>query len=259
VKIHPAADIFPMMNEDELQDLAADIKENGLIHPIITDSDGELVIDGRNRLAACKLAGIKPVFEKLNGLDPLAYIVSANLARRNLTKGQQAMALAFVYPESAQGKKDKALPNFIGKFSSERLRQARTVLHYSRKLAEAVVAGTTPLNEAIETVRQQEQQSTSKKSKLERLRASAPDLADRVEDEKISVDEGLAILSQREQKEREIRDAGREAAEELPRFCTWVVSVEMAIKAGEKISLRSDVLNRIGESYKRLQQILKKD
>jgi hypothetical protein len=46
-----------------------------------------LIVDGRNRLAACKIADVKPTFEKLNGQDPLAYIVSANLARRNLTKG----------------------------------------------------------------------------------------------------------------------------------------------------------------------------
>src|SRR6516165_3714670 len=34
----------------------------------------------------------------------LAYIVSANLNRRNLTKGQQAMALAMIYPEPARGR-----------------------------------------------------------------------------------------------------------------------------------------------------------
>jgi hypothetical protein len=40
---------------------------------------------------------VEPRFEPLNGRDPVAYIVSANLARRNLTKGQQAMALAMIY------------------------------------------------------------------------------------------------------------------------------------------------------------------
>jgi hypothetical protein len=39
---------------------------------------GEVLIDGRNRLAACELAGVEPVVERLNGEDPAAFIVSAN-------------------------------------------------------------------------------------------------------------------------------------------------------------------------------------
>jgi ParB-like chromosome segregation protein Spo0J len=31
----PAADVFPMMSEDELQELADDIKENGLREPLV--------------------------------------------------------------------------------------------------------------------------------------------------------------------------------------------------------------------------------
>ncbi len=52
------------------------------------------------------------------------------------------MALAMVYPDSGEGgrgKKDEGNLQLSGKFSKERLRQARTVLHYSRKLAEAVL------------------------------------------------------------------------------------------------------------------------
>jgi hypothetical protein len=56
---HSAAALFPMMSEPELADLSADIKANGLIHPIVLgtwDDDGEQVeglIDGRNRQRAC--------------------------------------------------------------------------------------------------------------------------------------------------------------------------------------------------------------
>ena len=86
------------------------------------------------------------------GRDPLAYIVSANLARRNLTKGQQAMALAMIYPDPEKGGRGKnsklKLP-----FSLMRLSQARSVLRSSRSLAEAVLKGTLPLNEAVEKFR----------------------------------------------------------------------------------------------------------
>lgn len=92
-QVHPAAAIFPMLPDDELAELADDIKANGLIHPIVLDETGALV-DGRNRLAACRLAGVEPTFTSLNGYEPKAYILSANVARRNLNKGQRAMAIA---------------------------------------------------------------------------------------------------------------------------------------------------------------------
>jgi hypothetical protein len=50
---------------------------------------------------------VEPRFEKLNGADPAAYIVSSNLKRRNLKKGQQAMALAMIYPTPEKGGRGK--------------------------------------------------------------------------------------------------------------------------------------------------------
>lgn len=88
--IHPVAALFPMLPDDELEELSADIKANGLIHPVVLDDDGYL-IDGRNRLAACKIAGVAPKFTRLNGHDPVAYILSSNINRRHMTKGQMAM------------------------------------------------------------------------------------------------------------------------------------------------------------------------
>ena len=48
-----------MLADDELDELAADIKARGLLQPIVLDAEGR-VLDGRNRLAACKKAGVKP-------------------------------------------------------------------------------------------------------------------------------------------------------------------------------------------------------
>src|SRR4051812_41618555 len=106
IQIHPLAALFPMMTDEELAELADDIKENGLIHPIVLDSDGVL-IDGRNRLRACEIAEVAPTFTALNGHDAAAFIVSANLERRNLTKGQQAVALAMIYPAPGKGGRGK--------------------------------------------------------------------------------------------------------------------------------------------------------
>ena len=70
--------------------------------------------------------------------DPTAYVLSANVHRRHLTKGQQAMAIALIYPdefERGRGKKGKLdLP-----FSKMTLSQARFVLRHCRDKAEEVL------------------------------------------------------------------------------------------------------------------------
>jgi ParB-like chromosome segregation protein Spo0J len=61
-KVHPAADVFPMLPSDEIDAIAKDIKANGLRNPItFLHVDGEqptVVIDGRNRLEALERAGV---------------------------------------------------------------------------------------------------------------------------------------------------------------------------------------------------------
>src|SRR5450631_882920 len=64
--------------------------------------------------------------------DPRAYIIASNIARRHMSKGQQAMAVAMVYPEpekTTHGKKSKTklLLETKTNFSGARLSQARTV------------------------------------------------------------------------------------------------------------------------------------
>ena len=59
LKFHPAAELFPLMTEEELIELANDIRENGLQEPIVL-LDG-LIIDGRNRWLACEQIGIDHV------------------------------------------------------------------------------------------------------------------------------------------------------------------------------------------------------
>jgi hypothetical protein len=88
---HPAADTFPLMNEAELKELAADIKAHGQIDPIWT-LDGMIII-GRNRFNACRVAGIEPRIEAFkegwNG-DPLTLVISSNRHRRHWTPAQLA-------------------------------------------------------------------------------------------------------------------------------------------------------------------------
>ena len=88
-EIHPAALLFPMLPENELQELADDIKAKGLLKPILT-LDGK-ILDGRNRLKACEMAGVEPRFDKadLNGSYAAEFVVSMNIRRRHLDVGQR--------------------------------------------------------------------------------------------------------------------------------------------------------------------------
>jgi ParB-like chromosome segregation protein Spo0J len=49
-----------MLSEDELIELADDIAANGLYEAIKLDPTGEILVDGRNREAACDIAGVEP-------------------------------------------------------------------------------------------------------------------------------------------------------------------------------------------------------
>lgn len=89
MEAHEYASIFPMLPDAELQQLAADIKLNGLNNPIIK-LDGK-ILDGRNRYAACKIAGIRPIFDEYRGDDPLAFVFSQNFTRRQLSESQKGM------------------------------------------------------------------------------------------------------------------------------------------------------------------------
>lgn len=198
MNVHPLAAIFPMMTDEELQDLAADIKEHGLLHPIVLDADGTL-IDGRNRLRACEIAGVEPRFEQLNGHDAAALIVSANLERRNLTKGQQAVALAMIYPEREKGGRGRKAQNSSETegFSAARLSQARTVLRHSRALAEQVMAKHLSLDAALDVVAEERRAAQSTDAMLSELRAAAPDLADLVDEERLPLSEAYAAHQKR--------------------------------------------------------------
>lgn len=88
--IHPAADLFPIIEESEFAELCADVKQHGLHQPITIWTDGTL-LDGRNRLLACYETHQEVVLDRYNGNDPVQFSLSANLHRRHLNAGQRAV------------------------------------------------------------------------------------------------------------------------------------------------------------------------
>ena len=97
LRAHPAAQIFPLMGEAELQELADDIKEHGQQEPIVLLD--RQILDGRNRYAACALAGVTPLTREHDGkTSPTEYVVSKNIKRRHLTPAQRAALGAEITP-----------------------------------------------------------------------------------------------------------------------------------------------------------------
>lgn len=103
MKAHPAADVFPMLGERELAELAEDIKAHGQRERIVIH-DGE-ILDGRNRYAACNRAGVTPQFEEWGGEGgtPYEFVVSRNIHRRQLNATQRAMVAAKLVPQFKVG------------------------------------------------------------------------------------------------------------------------------------------------------------
>ncbi len=93
---HEAANIFPLMDDAQLSQLAEGIKRDGLKEPIVL-FEGK-VLDGRNRVRACALAGVKPTFVTKKPVSPLVFVAQANLHRLHLTQGQKAGVAAKLLP-----------------------------------------------------------------------------------------------------------------------------------------------------------------
>ena len=160
------------------------------------------LIDGRNRLKACEIAGVEPRFVQLNGQDdPTAFIISANIARRHMTRGAMAMIVAQVYPDSdekrGRGKKSSVTEHFP-MVSSGKLSQARTVLSYAPKLAPNVISGAMSLDQAYNKAKGEKAATENDEAKLAELRKTAPDLADLVVEERISLAAALKEIDERE-------------------------------------------------------------
>ena len=141
VRVHPGADVFPLVEGEEFDALVQDIRDNGLQEPVILTGDKSTLVDGRNRARACAVLGIGPNYKTLPGSfreeDLLGYIVSANLRRRQLNPGQAAMVASDLVPlfEEAAKERQRAAGAMYGEGHSKNGSQKEVVADLPQPLS----------------------------------------------------------------------------------------------------------------------------
>ncbi|MCZ4101294.1 ParB N-terminal domain-containing protein [Streptomyces sp. SID13666] len=213
--------LFPALNDEDLNALADNIKEHGLLHPVVLDRSGQ-VLDGRSRLKACEILGVEASFTTYEGDDPVGYALSVNIHRRNLTKGQIAMITAKACSLSEQSGRSPS--EHTSRSLSERLGvslgtvgKANTVLLHAPDLVDPVISGATGLNEAYSVAQDNKATANSADVQLARLRKDDPELANRVVEGSLTLAGALAERTERVDEEiRQRRVATQLLCEVLP-------------------------------------------
>ena len=165
--VHPAADLFPMMGQAEVELLGHDIAKNGQRFPIQL-WNGTLV-DGRNRLAACRSVGISETVEEVDFASEakcVSFIISNNIHRRHLTDEQRDQIGARLVtmqqgdnqwsPQNAGTKVGVAAAAALVHSTPARIERARTIERADPALAEQVIKGEISKGKAMKEIKARE-------------------------------------------------------------------------------------------------------
>jgi ParB-like chromosome segregation protein Spo0J len=202
---HAALSLFPEMEGEELRALAADIRANGLLNPVALS--GTTVLDGRNRLLACKMADVEPNFiqwdlaSEVTHVSAVAWVISQNMSRRHLTASQRAAIALEVekllaaearkrqstssggkspqlverLPQAAKGKaRDKA--GELLKVSGRYVQDAKRIAKESPDLIPEIRAGRLSIARAKKQLKQKEKSNVHPANSATALRAEARNL-----------------------------------------------------------------------------------
>ena len=172
---HPLSEIFPLIEGKEFDELVADIKLKGLLHPIVLHEG--MILEGRNRARACEAAGVEPITKMYEGTDPIGFIYSANIARRHLEAAQRAMIAA----ELSNLDQGTTVPLTVeqaatlAKVSTGSIKRARVVLmNGTRAEIDSVKTGEVGLHPVASTVRSRSKDKKSRVTGNRNLRRGVP-------------------------------------------------------------------------------------
>ena len=195
--VHPAAELFPLIEGAEFDALVEDIRANGQREPIWVDKAGR-IIDGRNRARACHELGRVPEQRTWDGDgSPIDFVVSLNLSRRHLTKTQLkilAVDIKSAKAEEAEKRRQRTLKqNVLTEVGNPPPRDEEK--GKARDLAAAQVGLT----------------SGRDVDKTERVMEVAPDLVPAMRDGSLALDRAERIIRDREAQDRKVQQAKAEA------------------------------------------------
>lgn len=219
--VHPFAAYFPMLSDDDLDALAADIKANGLQEPIVVRREPRQLIDGRNRRAACHRIGFEPTVEIRDLTDEQigALVISRNVNRRHQRKEQLAMATAMILPLPVPGKHRSPSLSEEEQIGTVQLSYARTVRRLAPHLVPIVIAGDLALKDAYDKAKAVEDEAKAREDeaviyqkRIDAIRKERPDLADLIVAGKLSPEGAEADIKEGK---RKVAERQRRTTEDL--------------------------------------------
>ena len=184
-EFHPIADLFPLLEGEEYQKFKEDIeregqRESGVLY------EGK-VLEGRNRYRVQKDLGREFICDELPaGVDPYAYVISANIRRRHLTP-PQASDLANKIATMKKGDNRFTVDPPNGGFTPEQPEPPKV----SQERAASMVPGA-----SVRTMQ-----------RMKRLEREAQDLHKKVVNEKMKIGAAEAELKRRKEKARTAAEA----------------------------------------------------
>jgi len=148
------------MTEGQLEDLVEDIKQNGLLEPIVVYQNQ--ILDGWHRWSACQRANITPEFVTYGGENPIDYVKSKNLNRRHLSESQRAMAVVACNEWQKANTPDGVKPEkILAEEAQVGVRSiSRAVLAHNAGMADDVMAGDITLYAAEKKIRNKPERET---------------------------------------------------------------------------------------------------
>jgi hypothetical protein len=237
--VHPAAELFPLLPDAELAELAEDIRIRGLVEAVWLYDDperGTVLLDGRNRARACEITGVPVQTRTYTGTDPIGFSIAQNLKRRHLTTGQKA-AVAYeaapLFEAEARLRKAEAAAEENRRRAAERRSAEQTAsAPTSEQPARPVVAdrpqpgASVPATPAPKSRdRAAEVAGTSGRSvgRYKRIADQVPELAAKVRSGELALDAAEKKLRHRQRVEaRRAEDLERQQAAAQPGAATIV-------------------------------------
>jgi ParB-like chromosome segregation protein Spo0J len=237
---HPAADIFPRMSDDEMQELVADVEKNGLQQRI--DLCDGMILDGRNRYEALIRLGRHENGALFNDMTDgfrmnqdriVPFVLSRNLHRRHLSPSQRSMV-------------------------ADELEKVEAKLARERKVEAGKAARQKQLG-VVENLPQPQEQGRARDKAGERMNVSGrlvdmagkvadrgvPELQTAVRNGEVAVSSAAAIVDLPPEEQREavaggkkgVAEAAKEAKASKKKPACGVLCAEEAIKRLEKVPL----------------------